>query len=187
MVPKQGENPNQPGPQNQLNGTGNIELPKPSNLAKGQTPAGGGQSTRKDDKGSSGDTHLGDFPKAANYERFYKVGEKGPPIDIRDARYVVSGCRRRSVAAGGGGKMVADTSRPAASTPFTNVPLKRSGATSVAGRATASAAALSRFDSLEGQGEAMGAAPQQHSKFHRTSAWPNFARPLRAPRPKSAA
>lgn len=127
MVPKEGENPNQPGPQNQLNGTGNIELPKPSNLAKGQTPAGGGQSAQKDDKGTTGDTHLGDFPKAANYERFYKMGEKGPPIEIRDARYVVFRMPSAVVSAGGEGKMVADTSRPTASTPFTNVPLKQEG------------------------------------------------------------
>ena len=127
MVPKEGENPNQPGPQNQLNGTGNIELPKPSNMAKSQAPSGGGQSTQKDDKGTSGDTHLGDFPKAANYERFYKVGEKGPPIDIRDARYVVFRMPSAVVSAGGEGKTVADTSRPTASTPYTNVPLKEEG------------------------------------------------------------
>ncbi len=124
LTPKQGENPNQTGPQARPNGTGNIELPKPGNVAQGQTPSGSKPNGRKDDKGTSGDTHLGDFPKAANYERFYKMGEKGQPIDIRDARYVVFRVPTAVVAAGGEGKTVADNSRPSAATPYTNAPLK---------------------------------------------------------------
>jgi hypothetical protein len=129
LTPKQGENPNQAGPQSQPNGTGNIELPKPANMARNQTPSGGAQSGQKDDKGTSGDTHLGDFPKAANYERFYKLGEKGPPIDIRDARYVVFRMPAAVVSPGGEGKTVADASSPLASVPYTNVPLKEGQAT----------------------------------------------------------
>jgi hypothetical protein len=72
---------------------------------------------------------LGDFPKAANYERFYKLGEKGPPIDIRDARYVVFRMPAAVVSAGGEGKTVADASNPSASVPYTNVPLKEGQAT----------------------------------------------------------
>ena len=124
LTPKEGENPNQAGPQSKPNGAGNIELPKPGNLAQGQTPAGGKPSGRKDDKGTAGDTHLGEFPKAANYERFYKLGEKGEPIDIRDARYVVFRMPTAVAAAGGEGRTVADNSRPSAATPYTNVPLK---------------------------------------------------------------
>lgn len=124
LAPKEGENPNQAGPQNRPSGAGNIELPKPENLAQGQTPAGGKPSGREEDKGSKGDTHLGEFPKAANYERFYKLGEKGEPIDIRDARYVVFRMPTAVVSAGGEGRTVADSSRPSATTPYTNVPLK---------------------------------------------------------------
>ena len=124
LTPKEGKNPNQAGPQSMPNGAGNIELPKPGNLAQGQTPAGGKPSGSKDDKGSKGDTHLGEFPKAANYERFYKLGEKGEPIDIRDARYVVFRMPTAVIAAGGEGRTVADNSRPSAATPYTNVPLK---------------------------------------------------------------
>lgn len=124
LTPKQGENPNQAGPQSKPNGTGNIELPKPGNLAQSQMPAGEKPSGRKDDKGTSGDTHLGEFPKAANYERFYKLGEKGEPIGIRDARYVVFRMPTAVVSAGGEGRTVADSSRPSAATPYTNEPLK---------------------------------------------------------------
>lgn len=125
LAPQQGQNPNQAGAQNKPNANGNLEMPKPGNLAQGQTPSGGNQpSGRKDDKGTSGDTHLGDFPKAANYERFYKLGEKGPPIDLRDARYVVFRMPTAVVAGGGEGKTVADDTRLSASTAYTNVPLK---------------------------------------------------------------
>ena len=123
LAPKEGNNPNQAGPQPKPGGAGNIELPQPGNLAQNQTGVGNKQGNRKDDKGSQGDTHLGDFPKAANYERFYKLGEKGPAVEIRDARYVVFRLPTAAAAAGEG-KIVADASRPTASTAYTNAPLK---------------------------------------------------------------
>jgi hypothetical protein len=124
LAPKEGTNPNQAGPRPKPGGGGNIELPQPGSLARNQARAGNSQSDRKDDKGSQGDTHLGDLPKAANYERFYKLGEKGPPIDIRDARYVVFRLPTAPVAAGGEGRIVADNGHPSASTAYTNAPLK---------------------------------------------------------------
>jgi hypothetical protein len=87
-------------------------------------PSGDNPSGRKDDKGSQGDTHLGEIPKAVNYERFYNVGEKGPPIDIRDARYVTFRLPTDVVSGNGEGKTVRDTAHPTATTPYTNAPLK---------------------------------------------------------------
>lgn len=124
LAPKEGNNPNQAGPQPKPGGAGNIELPQPGSLAQNQARSGNKQSNRKDDKGSQGDTHLGDFPKAANYERFYKLGEKGPPVDIRDARYVVFRLPTAATSAGSEGRIVADSGRPIASTAYTNAPLK---------------------------------------------------------------
>jgi hypothetical protein len=123
-APKSGENPNQAGPQNKPNGTGDIPMPQPGNLAQNKTPSGTNPNGRKDAKGSQGDTHLGEMPKAASYERFYKPGEKGPPIDIRDARYVTFRLPTEIVSAGGDGRTVRDSTHPTAETPYTNAPLK---------------------------------------------------------------
>jgi hypothetical protein len=98
---------------------GNI--PRPGTSAKGQLPSGGTKSG-KNDKGSNGDTHLGEFPVAENFPRFYKPGQ-GPPIEIRDARYVLFRLPTEVVSATGG-KIVPDTNRPTASVPYVNVPLK---------------------------------------------------------------
>jgi hypothetical protein len=119
----EGKNPNRPGNANQPNGAGNIELPKPGNLAKNEQQ-GNNSNGRHDDKGSTGDTHLGEFPKAVNYERFYKPGESGPPIEVRDARYVTFRLPTDTLAAGGQGRTVPDTGRPAATTAYTNAPLR---------------------------------------------------------------
>jgi hypothetical protein len=119
----EGKNPNRPGNANQPNGAGNIELPRPGNLAQNQQQ-GSNPNGRRDDKGSTGDTHLGEFPKAVNYERFYKPGESGPPIEVRDARYVTFRLPTDTLAAGGEGKTVPDTGRPAATTAYTNAPLR---------------------------------------------------------------
>ncbi len=119
----EGKNPNRPGNANQPNGAGNIELPRPGNLAQNQQQ-GNNSNGRHDDKGSTGDTHLGEFPKAVNYERFYKPGESGPPIEVRDARYVTFRLPTDRLAAGGEGKTVPDTGRPAAQTAYTNAPLR---------------------------------------------------------------
>lgn len=46
-------------------GSGNIKLPDQSKLAQSQAPPGGGDTVaHKGDKGTQGDTHLGDFPQA---------------------------------------------------------------------------------------------------------------------------
>ena len=81
---------------------GNI--PRPDTSAKGQMPTGGAKSG-KNEKGGHGDTHLGEFPVAENFQRFYKPGE-GAPIEIRDARYVVFRLPTEVVSASGG-KIVA--------------------------------------------------------------------------------
>jgi hypothetical protein len=127
LAPQQGSNPHQSGPQSKPNGTGTVELPSGGKLTSSQAPpSSSGTSPRSDNKGSQGDTHLGDFPKAANYDRFYKLGDKGPPIDIKDARYVTFRLPTSVVAAGGdsAGRMVQDAESPAAKTPYTNAPLK---------------------------------------------------------------
>jgi hypothetical protein len=124
-APKEGENPNATGPQKQPNGAGNVELPRPGSEARNNLPtqSGGTPSGRRDDKGSMGDTHLGELPKAGNYERFYKPGE-GPGLEIHDARYVTF---RLPSAAGGnanGGRTVADAEHPVAAAGYTNAPLR---------------------------------------------------------------
>jgi hypothetical protein len=118
---KPGTNPNEKGPSQQLDAMAQGNLPKPDASARGQLPSGGTKGG-KNEKGGNGDTHLGEFPVAENFPRFYKPGE-GPAIEIRDARYVVFRLPTEVVSANGG-KLVADTGRPTASVPYTNVPLK---------------------------------------------------------------
>ncbi len=120
-----GQNPNQPGSANRPDDSAQNQRPKPGENAPPSEKSGeGGEKTANDDKGSTkGDTRLGQFPAPVRYERFYKPGEHGPPIEIKDARYVVF--RLPSGATpGGGGKTVLDTGRPEASTPYSNAPLK---------------------------------------------------------------
>ncbi len=102
--------------------SGSKKLDSAGNQPKGSERANGEQPKGKDTGSTSGDTHLGEFPAPARYERFYKPGENGPPLEIKDARYVVF---RIPPAAptGGGGKTVLDTERPVASTPYSNAPL----------------------------------------------------------------
>ncbi len=120
-----GGNPNQPGSANQPNAVGRKTSPKPDqNAAQAEKTGEGGKQTANSDKGSTrGDTRLGQFPEPVRYERFYKPGEHGPPIDIHDARYVVFRLPSAAIAAGGG-KTVADADRPGASAPYSNQPLK---------------------------------------------------------------
>jgi hypothetical protein len=118
---KPGKNPNQKGPSPEPDNLAQGKLPKPNTSARGQTPAGLARNG-KNDKGGHGDTHLGEFPAAENFQRFYKRGQ-GPGMEIRDARYVVFRLPTEIVSAGGG-KLVADTTRPAATAPYANVPLK---------------------------------------------------------------
>jgi hypothetical protein len=124
-APKQGENPNATGPQKQPNGAGNVDLPRPGSEERNNLPApsDGTPSGRHDDKGSTGDTHLGEMPKAGNYERFYKAGE-GPGLAIHDARYVTFRLPSASVSNANGGRTVADADHPLAAAAYTNAPLK---------------------------------------------------------------
>ena len=126
LVPQPGSNPNLSGPQSKPNGSGNIQLPGGGRLADSQAPpSSNGITPHSGDKGSQGDTHLGDFPKAANYDRYYKLGDKGPPIDIKNARYVTFRLPASIVSGGeAAGRVVGDTGSPAAKTPYTNAPLK---------------------------------------------------------------
>lgn len=125
LAPQAGGNPNEPGPQSNPNGAGSVQLPDSGKLAQSEAPpSAGNPSPRRDDKGSQGDTHLGDFPKAATYERYYKLGDKGPAIDIKNARYVVFKLPTAVVAGSAEGKTVRDTGSPTATTPYTNAPLK---------------------------------------------------------------
>jgi hypothetical protein len=124
-APKEGDNPNASGPQKPRSGAGNVELPRPGSEARNNLPASsaGTPSGRRDDKGSLGDTHLGEMPKAGNYERFYKAGE-GPGLGIHDARYVTFRLPSAAVGNAGAGRTVADAEHPVATAAFTNAPLR---------------------------------------------------------------
>lgn len=121
-TPKQGKQTNQIGIEKSTKNGGNIKHPSPGAIAQNQPPAGNTPKGGHNDKGSSGNTHLGEFPKAENFARYYKEG-KGPPLMIRDARYVTFRLPTE-IAANGEGKLVRDTTRLTASTPYTNAPLK---------------------------------------------------------------
>jgi len=119
-----GQNPNQPGSANRPDASTQNQRTKPGENAPPSDKSGqGGDKTANTDRGSNqGDTRLGQFPAPLRYERFYKPGEHGPPIEIKDARYVVF--RLPAAATAGGGKTVLDTERPEAATPYSNAPLK---------------------------------------------------------------
>lgn len=119
---KPGNNPNQPGGQNSSNGNGQV--PQPQTLASSKMPSGQSPGARRSDRGTMGDTHLGEFPKPGNYQRFYKLGERGPAINMHDARYVTFQLPTE-IESAGMGVIVPDSTRPQASTPYTNSPLKQ--------------------------------------------------------------
>jgi hypothetical protein len=118
---KPGRNPNQQGAQNSANGSGQV--PEPQNVASAKMPFGTSARPRPTDQGSMGDTHLGEFPKGGNYQRFYKLGERGATIDVHDARYVTFQLPTE-IESAGTGAVVADNTRPRATAPYTNAPLK---------------------------------------------------------------
>jgi hypothetical protein len=118
---KPGSDKDRKGPANQPDALAQAKIPKPDSSAKGERMPSGGKSG-KQDKGGSGDTHLGQFPAAEKFQRF-SLGKTGAPIEIRDARYVLFRLPTE-VATGDGGKLVADTNRPVASAPYADVPLK---------------------------------------------------------------
>jgi hypothetical protein len=124
-----GPNPDQPGGnQKNLSEKGNAPMPMPQPGAQAQNKSSGANGEQSKKGGSMGDTHLGEFPKASNYQRFLKPGEKGEALDIRDARYVVFRIPP-AVPSNGDGKNVADTDRPKASAGYTNAPLAASSDT----------------------------------------------------------
>jgi hypothetical protein len=82
-----------------------------------------GAQQRRDYGSSQGDTHLGQFPRPGNFERFYKAGEHGEPIDVKNARYVMFRIPTAIVSAGAG-RSVADNDRSTARVPYANLPLK---------------------------------------------------------------
>jgi hypothetical protein len=124
ITPKPGTDPNRTGARDKAGGTGNLEIQQPEKLAQGAKTEGSNPGTRKDDKGSRGDTHLGEIPKPVAFERFYKLGEKGPPIDIRDARYVTFRLPTEIASGNSEGKLVSDASHPNAAAAYTNAPLR---------------------------------------------------------------
>jgi hypothetical protein len=112
---KSGESPknrvakgDQPGP-HAPDIAGNEGKPKP-----GQAP----QNT----KTGSGDTRLGETPAQKAYARFYKPGENGPPLGIKDARYVMVHIPE-AARAGEGGRLVTGAPPSKATTPYANLPL----------------------------------------------------------------
>ncbi|HLX37186.1 MAG TPA: proline-rich domain-containing protein [Candidatus Binataceae bacterium] len=122
QAPQPGDNPNQKGGSNKNpNQKGSAPMPIPQN-GNGQNPMANGEGPKPKAGGTNGDTHLGEFPTAANYQRFVKPGEKGMGINLNDARYVVF---RIPSAMGSGdeGKTVIDTEAPRATTAYTNAPL----------------------------------------------------------------
>lgn len=128
-APKPGENPNQPGGNKGDKGAGTQDLNggnKPTkaagnDLAKARDQGQAGKPD-KDTGVDTGDTHLGQFPTPGKYERFYKPGEHGPALELRNAKYVLFRIPPAEPA-GGAGKTVLDKDRPVASTPYTNAPL----------------------------------------------------------------
>jgi uncharacterized membrane protein YgcG len=120
-APKPGSNPHQPGGQNSAPGNGQV--PRPQTLASATMPSGQSGGARRGDRGSMGDTHLGEFPKPGNYQRYYQLGEHGATIDSHDARYVTFKLPT-AIESAGAGAMVSDATRPQATTPYTNAPLK---------------------------------------------------------------
>lgn len=118
-----GTEPNKKGGnEKQMNqkGTAPMPVPQPGANVPNKMPSGQGDAAKKG--GSQGDTHLGEFPAPATYQRFLKPGEKGEAVTIKDARYVTFRIPTM-VASGSEGKTVTDTERPKASTPYSNAPL----------------------------------------------------------------
>lgn len=116
---KPGRNPDKNGSSNKPGKLAKAEIPKPGTSAN-QMPSSG--KNGKGHKGGHGDTHLGEIPAPEKFTRF-KLG-KGPPIEIRDARYVLFRLPTDVIASGSGGKLVRDNSRQAVTAPYVNVPLK---------------------------------------------------------------
>jgi hypothetical protein len=125
--PRPGEQPDLARLESAKNGSNLNPNQIKTGPARGEEPgrnrsAQSGQ-PRKDFGSSQGDTHLGQFPEPGNFERFYRAGEHGPPLDVKNARYVLFRIPP-AIQRGGGGKSVLDNERPSATVPYENVPLK---------------------------------------------------------------
>jgi hypothetical protein len=123
--PRPGEQPDlarldQPGNTPNLN---QFKSGRERNQEQGNTQRTDQGQERKDFGSSKGDTHLGQFPRPGNFERFYKTGEHGEPLDIKNARYVVFRIPPALISAGAG-KSTPDNERPSATVPYANLPLK---------------------------------------------------------------
>jgi hypothetical protein len=122
QAPQPGNDPNKQGgsaKNPEQKGTAPMPVPQAGNEnAANKMP--NGQGPKPKSGGTGGDTHLGEFPTAANYERFLKPGEKG--MALNDARYVVFKIPSGPTS-GDEGKTVIDTERPRATTAYTNAPL----------------------------------------------------------------
>jgi hypothetical protein len=123
--PKPGEQPDMASLESAKNrpDLGRIKAGSDHGQQENRNP--GAQSGQRRDFGSShGDTHLGQFPQPGNFERFYKAGEHGPPLDIKNARYVLFRIPPAAQSGGGKGKSVIDNQRTSATVPYENLPLK---------------------------------------------------------------
>ncbi|HUO03628.1 MAG TPA: hypothetical protein VMU16_00390 [Candidatus Binataceae bacterium] len=118
-----GQNPDQKIASNAPNPNLPGDTPMPGHDGERNVPSAGGNPKDNRDRGSSmGDTHLGEVPAPANFQRFLKPGEKGAVLGIHDARYVMFRIPGAPPAASGG-TTVLDSGRPHASAPYVNAPL----------------------------------------------------------------
>jgi hypothetical protein len=110
---------------------GNQPVPAPENkegtgsrrqqTARGEATPKAGAGTKNPGAGH-GDTRLGETPASRAYARFYKPGEHGPALGIKDARYVTVSIPPAAEPAAGG-KIIAGGAPSKAATPYANLPL----------------------------------------------------------------
>ena len=129
-APKQGGTPDKKAAATKPDATRPGNVPKQGEAVQQNVPPTAGSQPSKNDMGSNlGDTHLGEMPPAANFQRYLKPGEKGASLDIQNARYVMFRLPN-ATPVGAGGKTVIDTNRPTAATAYVNAPLKQTKDTS---------------------------------------------------------
>jgi hypothetical protein len=95
--------------------------PRAREMAGGEAKPKPGLGTKNSGTGH-GDTHLGETPVPAAYARFYQPGEHGPPLGVKDARYVMVRIPE-TAQTGAGGKVVIGGAPSKATTPYANLPL----------------------------------------------------------------
>lgn len=125
-IPQPGKNGPRPAPGKQNNQTGTrlaVNQPGPAAIKRPQvSEKGSGHPSGKPSGTPRGDTHLGEFPAPRRVQRFYKPGEKGPKLVIKNARYLVFRIPP-AAQSGGNGKTVVGGGHPKATVPFRNLPL----------------------------------------------------------------